>query len=75
MLIYDLKVENLAAIELLTNLKALSLEWNTIANTLWDLSKNSNLKTLSIIDFPKISNIKEIDVATQIEILELSGNH
>lgn len=47
----ELRVEDLSIISSLQNVEVLALEWNTKAQSLWDLSKNTSLKSLSLTDF------------------------
>lgn len=54
--IYEMRVEDLSTLECLKELAVLALEWNTKAYKLWDISKNQNLKSLSIKDFSKLNN-------------------
>ncbi|MEM5017878.1 leucine-rich repeat domain-containing protein [Metabacillus indicus] len=71
--IYGMKVERLAALELLSTTEQIYLCWNTKADKMWDLSKNTALKTLSIEDFKKLNSVYELKNHTAIESLRLSG--
>ncbi|MGG4489850.1 hypothetical protein [Metabacillus idriensis] len=71
--IYGMKVERLTALELLSTTEQIYLCWNTKADKLWDLSKNTALKTLSIEDFKKLNSVYELKNHTAIESLRLSG--
>lgn len=51
--VHELRVEDLSMISSLKDVEVLALEWNTKAQSLWDLSKNTFLKSLSIKDFSK----------------------
>ncbi|MED5224625.1 leucine-rich repeat domain-containing protein [Bacillus safensis] len=69
----ELRVEDLSIISSLKDVEVLALEWNTKAQSLWDLSKNTFLKTLSITDFSKLNDIAPLQKKTDLEWLELSG--
>lgn len=71
--IYEMRVADLSALQSLTNLEVLGLEWNTKANELWDLSCNKSLKSLLIKDFPKLNEVTPLQACTGLEYLELSG--
>ena len=71
--IYQMKVERLATLELLSSIEQIYLCWNTKADKLWNLSKNTALKTLSIEDFKKLNSVYELQYNTAIETLSLSG--
>ena len=71
--IYEMRVENLSVISSLTNLEVLGLEWNTKAKSLWDLSNNNSLKSLSIRDFSKLNDITPLQNNKSLEIFDLSG--
>lgn len=53
----ELRVEDLSIISSLQDVEVLALEWNTKAQSLWDLSKNTFLKSLSLTDFSKLNDI------------------
>lgn len=55
--IYELRVDDLSLIDSLKDIEVLALEWNTKAQSLWDLTKNTSLKSLSITDFSKLNDI------------------
>ncbi|CAM5263459.1 internalin [Bacillus safensis FO-36b] [Bacillus safensis subsp. safensis] len=71
--IRELRVEDLSIISSLKDVEVLALEWNTKAQTLWYLSKNTFLKSLSITDFSKLNDIAPLQKKTDLEWLELSG--
>ncbi|MGN1400949.1 MAG: leucine-rich repeat domain-containing protein [Bacillus sp. (in: firmicutes)] len=71
--IYEMRVENLASLEILSNTEQIYLCWNTKADKLWDLSKNFGLKSLSIEDFKKLNNIEPLQRNPSLENLEVSG--
>lgn len=71
--IYELKVEDLSAISSLKDVEVLALEWNTKAQSLWDISKNTFLKSLSIKDFSKLNDITPLQNGSRLELLDLSG--
>jgi len=71
--IYELRVDNLSIISSLKEVEVLALEWNTKAKSLWDLSKNTSLKSLSITDFSKLTDINPLQKNTSLELLQLSG--
>lgn len=73
--IYELKVEDLSAISSLKDVEVLALEWNTKAQSLWDISKNTSLKSLSIKDFSKLNDITPLQNGTRLELLDLSGGN
>ncbi|MES9722637.1 leucine-rich repeat domain-containing protein, partial [Bacillus altitudinis] len=69
----ELRVEDLSIISSLQDVEVLSLEWNTKAQSLWDLSKNTFLKSLSLTDFSKLNDIAPLQKNTDLEWLQLSG--
>lgn len=71
--IYELRVDDLSIMSSLKDVEVLSLEWNTKTQSLWDLSKNTSLKSLSITDFSKLNDISTIQHCTSLELLQLSG--
>ncbi|MGE7768851.1 leucine-rich repeat domain-containing protein [Peribacillus sp. NPDC096540] len=71
--IYEMRVEDLSIIGSLKDVEVMSLDWNLKATCLWDLSKNSSLKSLSIKDFSKLNDISAIQNSTSLELLDLSG--
>jgi len=73
--IYNLKIENLGCLEKLTDVKVLQLEWNTKATTLWDITKNKELVSLTIRDFSRLTHINELERALHIEMLKLEGGN
>ncbi|MBM7618653.1 hypothetical protein JOC95_000495 [Bacillus tianshenii] len=70
---YELRVEDLSIMSSLKEVEVLALEWNTKAQSLWDLSKNTSLKSLSITDFSKLNDITPLQKNTGLELLQLSG--
>ncbi|CRK84579.1 leucine-rich repeat domain-containing protein [Neobacillus massiliamazoniensis] len=71
--IYEMRVEDLSALERLENVEKLYLCWNPKATKLWDMSKNPNLKYLSIEDFKRLNQIDPIESCSYLEELNLSG--
>ncbi|WP_144680209.1 leucine-rich repeat domain-containing protein [Bacillus altitudinis] len=71
--IRELRVEDLSIISSLQDVEVLALEWNTKAQSLWDLSKNTSLKSLSLTDFSKLNDIAPLQKNTGLEWLQLSG--
>lgn len=60
LLINGLRVSNLIALNTLSKLEVLCLEWNTKAEKLWDFSLNKNLRELEIVDFSALRDISEL---------------
>ncbi len=73
--IYELRVDDLSIVSSLKNLEVLSLEWNTKAKSLWDISKNTSLTSLSIKDFSKLNDISPLKNSSNLEVLQLSGGN
>ncbi|WP_308160472.1 leucine-rich repeat domain-containing protein [Bacillus sp. ISL-77] len=71
--IYEIKVEDLSSLELLSDIVEIHLCWNTKATKLWDLNKNNQLKYLSIEDFKKLNDFYPMQNCQSLEKLELSG--
>ncbi|MGM9929385.1 MAG: leucine-rich repeat domain-containing protein [Bacillus sp. (in: firmicutes)] len=71
--IYELRADDLSIMSSLKDVEVLALEWNTKAQSLWDLSKNTSLVSLSITDFSKLNDISPIQNCTNLELLQLSG--
>jgi Leucine-rich repeat (LRR) protein len=68
-----MRVEDLSSLELLSNTERIYLCWNTKASKLWDLSKNANLKSLSIEDFKRLNDLEPLQYCRTLEELRLSG--
>jgi hypothetical protein len=73
--LYQVLAKDLTILEALDQTETIILNWNTKATTLWDISKNTNLKTLEITDFSKLEEIDQLSLATQIESLALGGGY
>lgn len=71
--IYEMRAEDLSALERLENVEKLYLCWNTKASKLWDMSKNPNLKYLSIEDFKRLNQIAPIKSCHNLKELNLAG--
>ncbi|MFF3023977.1 leucine-rich repeat domain-containing protein [Gottfriedia sp. NPDC057948] len=71
--LYEMRVEDLSLISTLKKLEILSLTWNTKAQSLWDVTKNTLLKSLFIEDFSKLNNISSLNNNLKLEYLNLSG--
>lgn len=70
---YQILAKDLSMLETQTEASAIILNWNTKSTALWNISKNKNLKTLSIEDFPKLEEIDQLSAAKQIDNLILGG--
>lgn len=73
--LYQVLAKDLTILEILYKTETIILHWNTKATSLWDISKNINLKTLEITDFSKLEVIDQLSFATQINSLTLGGGH
>ena len=73
--LYQVLAKDLSILEMLNSVETIILEWNTKSDRLWDLNKNSKLRTLEITDFSKINSIDQLSQAKQIRHLKLSGGH
>ena len=71
--LYQVLATDLSFLETLTTTTTLVLNWNTKSTSLWDVSKNVQLKTLEIVDFSKLNDISDLSTARQIEVLKLEG--
>lgn len=71
--VYEMRVEDLSSLELLSGAEKLYLCWNTKAAKLWDLTKNINLKTLSIEDFKRLNSLDPLQYCQTLQELHLSG--
>ncbi|MGN4544270.1 leucine-rich repeat domain-containing protein [Bacillus cereus group sp. MYBK95-2] len=71
--IYEMRVEDLSPLEKLTDIEELHMCWNTKATTLWDLTQNIKLISLSIEDFSKLDNVEPLIHCENLKKLNLSG--
>lgn len=71
--IYEMRVENLSSLEKLTDIEEIHMCWNTKATTLWDLTHNIKLISLSIEDFSKLDNVAPLKHSENLKKLNLSG--
>ncbi|MEH7046471.1 leucine-rich repeat domain-containing protein [Bacillus thuringiensis] len=71
--IYEMRVEDLSPLEKLTDIEELHMCWNTKATTLWDLTHNIKLISLSIEDFSKLDNVEPLIHRENLKKLNLSG--
>jgi hypothetical protein len=71
--LYQVLAVDISILETLATTSTLVLNWNTKSTSLWDISKNSELRNLEIVDFSKLYDISDISKATQIEVLKLEG--
>ncbi|WP_028401003.1 hypothetical protein [Ectobacillus panaciterrae] len=69
----EMRVEDLSSLESLSNIETLELEWNPKASRLWDITKNTSLKSLTIIDFKRLNDIRNIQRCKKLESLHLEG--
>lgn len=73
--LYQVLAKDLTILESQEKPETIILNWNTKSTSLWDISKNINLKTLEITDFSKLEEIEQLSLATQINSLTLGGVH
>lgn len=73
--LYQVLAKDLSILEIQENLETLILEWSTKASSLWDISKNTNLRTLEILDFSKLESVDQLSSATQLKSLVFGGGH
>lgn len=73
MCLYNVKAKDLLLLDTLTNLETLRIEWNTKTESLWDLSGNTSLKHLDIVDFKKLTDFSPLQKCTWLESLGLEG--
>jgi Leucine-rich repeat (LRR) protein len=73
--LYQVLAKDLTILETLDKTETIILNWNTKSSSLWDISKNKELKTLEITDFSKLEEIDQLSLATQISDLILGGGH
>ncbi|MBJ8009904.1 MULTISPECIES: internalin [Bacillus cereus group] len=71
--IYEMRVENLSILQMMSNLRALYLCWNTKNTNLWNFSYNKNLSYLLIEDFSKLEDLTPIKDGQNLEGLYLGG--
>ena len=71
--IKEMRVENLSSLESLSNIETLELEWNPKASKLWDITQNTLLNSLTIIDFKRLNDIRDIPSCKNLESLRLEG--
>ncbi|MED4227126.1 leucine-rich repeat domain-containing protein [Neobacillus cucumis] len=71
--IYEMRVEDLSTLERLKDVAKVYLCWNPKAIKLWDMSKNPNLKYLSIEDFKRLNQIDPIGLCYSLDELNLAG--
>jgi hypothetical protein len=73
--LYQVLAKDLTILETQENPETIILNWNTKTTSLWDISKNTKLKSLEITDFSKLEEIDQLSLATQIDNLILGGGH
>ena len=73
--LYQVLAKDLTILETLHKTETIILNWNTKATSLWDISKNTGLKTLEITDFSKLEDVDQLSLAKQIVSLTLGGGH
>jgi hypothetical protein len=71
--VYEMRVEDLSSLELLSGTETIYLCWNTKATKLWDITKNINLKSLSFEDFKRLNSLDSLQQCQTLEELHLSG--
>ncbi|EJQ36452.1 hypothetical protein IEE_05349 [Bacillus cereus BAG5X1-1] len=71
--VYEMRVENLSILQMMSNLRELYLCWNTKNTDLWDFSYNKNLSYLLIEDFSKVEDITPIKDGENLRGFYLGG--
>lgn len=71
--LYQVIVKDLSILESLGKTVTIVLNWNTKATALWDVSKNTTLRTLEITDFSKIEDLGQLALAAQLTSLVIGG--
>lgn len=71
--LYQVLAADLSVLKTLTTTSTLVLHWNTKSTSLWDISNNTELRNLEIVDFSKLYDISNISSARQITSLKLEG--
>lgn len=62
-------ISNLSALEDIDHLEYVTYYWNQRLESLWDLSKNPNLKGLSFDDFTRLHHLKDIPKSRSLKEL------
>lgn len=70
---YGCRVEDLSLLSKLEKVEQLTINWNSKATELWDMSNNKNLKILKLIDLSKLTTLEPISTLTTLEELDVSG--
>jgi len=73
LVVYDMKVQDLSCLELMSRIERLALSWNTKASDITSLAKLKSLTVLSLMDFPKLSRLDSLACCEKLEMLELGG--
>ena len=73
LVVYDMKVQDLSPLELMSRIERLALTWNTKASDISSLAKLRSLTVLSLMDFPKLSRLDSLARCEKLEMLELGG--
>lgn len=60
-------ISDLTKLETLTNIESLAFYWNQRSDSLWDLSKNSELKSISLDDFTRLHALDELSLSGSLE--------
>jgi hypothetical protein len=73
MYLYNVKAKDISLLAKLTNLETFRIEWNTKSDSLWDLTGNTSLKQLDIVDFKKLTDFSPLQKCPWLESLGLEG--
>jgi Leucine-rich repeat (LRR) protein len=65
-------LRDLTRLSTLKTLKYLSFYYNNKSDKLWDLSMNTSLRGLSLIDFRKITNLNELSISKSLKELHIA---
>ena len=74
LILQDCRVKDLRILESLDSLTTLLIHDNTKTERLWDISKNTQLTTLHLENFPKITSIAEVTDSNSIVKLAIEGS-
>lgn len=73
LVVYDMKVQDLTPLAIMSRIERLALTWNTKSIDISSLARLRSLTVLSLMDFPKLSRLDSLARCEKLEMLELGG--